>query len=160
LTDKQRHAIELLATGVPVGETAETIGVDRRTLLNWRKKNKQYQIAYKEAMGDAEHVSVREARAALAEIYAEATTWVREWFDKHRETMEPKEVIAFLEYLRKATEGGSEKTTIKKNLTVNQKVDLPNNRVAFVDSGRLRVVDTGEEEHEEIEAEVVDASSD
>ena len=37
LSEKQKSAIELLVLGHALGETAEALGVDARTLYNWRQ---------------------------------------------------------------------------------------------------------------------------
>jgi hypothetical protein len=37
LSDKQRLAVELLAAGRSLTGTAEALGIDRRTLYNWRQ---------------------------------------------------------------------------------------------------------------------------
>src|SRR4051794_12958967 len=37
LTDRQQAAIELLLLGKPTGEIAKAVGVDRRSLYNWRQ---------------------------------------------------------------------------------------------------------------------------
>ena len=39
LNDRQLAAIELLAAGASYGEVATTIGIDRKTLYNWRQED-------------------------------------------------------------------------------------------------------------------------
>jgi transposase-like protein len=69
LTAKQLMAIDALVSGKSLGETAETVGVNRKTLYKWRE-DPLFQEALHQAQGELH-------QAAIATLIAASTSAAR-----------------------------------------------------------------------------------
>jgi Helix-turn-helix of insertion element transposase len=142
LTPKQKHAINLLLAGESAQRTAATVGVNRRTLYEWRREPD-----FQEALNHAADEVFGEGRSILRAAFTAAARSISDY--AHEGTTDKERCLMALRIVRETVRAWGTEHTIREAEELNERLAAlegasanghhPEARIYFIDP------DTGEQ---------------